>query len=176
MAKITNIDRPTDAAFLLFHIAEEIDGITKVQKLLFLIEQETEFGRKYADQVTFEFKPYKMGPFSPEVYKQVELLLSMNALEAKSGEMSPSEGFEIKQWAPDSGSEGLAHKRFVTTEKGHVIGESLVDLLDDEMVEELVEVIEYYNSMPLRQLLEYVYTNYEEMTKESEIKEEVLGD
>ena len=175
MAKIDNIDRPTDAAFLLFHYAEEIKGITKVQKLLFLVENETRFGSKYSEDISFHFKPYKMGPFSAEVYSQVELLLSMNAIEAEDAQGSPSEGYEMKEWEPKSGSESLSHKKFITTRKGHRIGEALEEVIDKKTKNDLKKTVREYNSMPLRQLLEYVYKNYESMTEKSEIKEEVLG-
>ena len=174
MAKIDNIDRPTDAAFLLFHYAENINGITKVQKLFFLIENETRFGANYSDVIKLGFRPYKMGPFSPEVYKQVELLLSMDAIEASPASGSSSEGFELRSIEPETGSEGLSHKSFRTTEKGHKIGAALSNILSKEEVKDMRKKVEYYNSMPLRQLLEYVYKNYDEMTDESEIKEEVL--
>ena len=175
MAKIDNIDRPTDSVFLLFHFGGEIGGITKVQKMLFLIEKETKFGDAYSGEISMEFKPYKMGPFSAEIYNQVDLLLSMNAITAEPGNFSPSDEYELKKVSPDSGSESLSHKVFHTTSKGHKIGKALAEVLEESTRKDLEETIQYYNSMPLRQLLEYVYSNYEEMTGESEIKEEILG-
>lgn len=180
MAKIDNIDRPTDSMFLLFHYADEVVGITKVQKLMFLIENETEFGNKYSDRISYHFEAYKMGPFSPEVYTQIELLLSMKAIETEDMRKTASEGREMKEWyksnewIEEPGSEGLSYKVFRTTEKGHKIGEALARVIDEQMRSELKEVIQQYNSMPLRQLLQYVYTEYEDMTDKSEIKNEVL--
>lgn len=176
MAKIDEIDRPTDAAFLLFYLSGEIRGITKIQKLLFLIEKETRFGERYDDKITFDFKAYKMGPFSPKVYEEVELLLNIGALEKVEGEESASDSFEINQYTDnEEGSEGLSGKTFRITQKGQKIGKQLEGLLDDDEIKELRALVEEYNEMPLMQLLEYVYTSYPKMTSKSEIKEDVLG-
>lgn len=175
MSKIDTIDRSTDALLLLFHNAGEIEGVTKIQKLLFLIENETEFGEQYADEISFDFEAYKMGPFSPLVYNEIELLLNMRAIEKDSRKIGPSDNWEIRNYMPDSGSEGLSNQLYKTTSKGHTIGRELEKIIDEDMANELEEIIQKYNSMPLRQLLEYVYTNYENMTSNSEIKEQVLG-
>ncbi|MCY2953126.1 MAG: hypothetical protein NTU53_14275, partial [Planctomycetota bacterium] len=48
-----------------------LNGITRLEKLIFLLEQETEFegvARFYV------FKPYNFGPFSKEIYEAVEFL------------------------------------------------------------------------------------------------------
>lgn len=175
MAKIDEIDRPTDAAILLFHLAGEVDGITKIQKLLYLIEEETSFGQKYEDEISFNFRPYKMGPFSPEVYEEVEFLLNIDAIEKLEGESTASENWEISRYDEEEGSEGLSGKRFRITEKGRKIGEELANKLSIEEIDELKDKLNEYNDLTLTQLLEYVYTEYPKMTVESEIKNQVMS-
>lgn len=174
MGKIDNIDRPTDALFLLFYYAREVRGITKVQKLLFLMEEESSFGEKYRPQITLNFKGYKMGPFSPDVYDEVEFLLNLGALEKEPFETRGMDAYEIEKFDWEEGSEGLSGKLFKITDKGDMIAEDLVATLDEDDAAQLREMIEHYNSMTLMELLEYVYKNYENMTTESEIKNQVL--
>lgn len=176
MGKIDNIDRSTDALFLLFYFANEVKGITKVQKLLFLIEEETNFGHTYRDEITLDFEGYKMGPFSPEVYDEIEFLINLGAIKKEEIEETATDSYEIKEYDQEEGSEGLSGKKFKITDKGEKIARKLLDVVDEKQVQELEEKVEKYNTMSLMQLLEYVYSEYPEMTTESEIKDQVLGD
>ncbi|MFA9518130.1 DUF4065 domain-containing protein [Halopenitus sp. H-Gu1] len=165
MARIDEIDRRTDVVFILFYFAEEIRGVTKLQKLLFLIEQETEFFEEYKDDVAFNFAPYKMGPFSDEVYSELEFLLQLNAIESKSIQPEASEP-----------SPSLKDKRFIITPKGEKIAKTLVELLEPSYQVEIEELVEKYNSMYLRDLLRYVYSTYPDYAVESEIQDKIFSE
>ncbi len=164
MPKIDEIDRRTDVVFIVFHFAEEISGVTKVQKLLFLIEQETEFFQEYEEKVAFNFAPYKMGPFSENVYQELQFLLELDAIEAERWD----DGTDIASTAD------LGNKRFTITPKGQKIAAQLVEVLEPEHEEELRTLVEQYNSMSLDELLKYVYSEYPDFASESEIKDEVF--
>src|SRR6056297_1705007 len=112
MARIDEIDRRTDVVFILFYFADRIRGETKLQKLLFLIEQETEFFKQYEDDVAFNFAPYKMGPFSDEVYSEIEFLLQLSAIESEPME---------KPAGTSQGDSLLENKEFQITSKGEKI-------------------------------------------------------
>ncbi len=159
MPPIDEIDRRTDVVFLLFHFADEIRGVTKLQKLLFLVEQETEFFEEYEEDIAFNFAPYKMGPFSEHVYEELEFLLAMNAIEGRPlGDQNETEILG-----------GLQEKRFVITDKGSKIAKGLADQLEAEYQSELVDLVEEYNRLSLKELLRYVYTEYPDYAAESEI-------
>src|SRR4051812_591984 len=64
------------------------DGITRLEKLLFLVEQETDLDKEVDE--TFSFEPYHYGPYSKEVYAAVDFLKALRLLDerrvdAKSG-------------------------------------------------------------------------------------------
>ena len=147
--------------FILLYHAGTIHGITKLQKLLFLVEKETEFFEEYGDDLAFEFTAHKMGPFSKHVYEEVRFLQQLQAIRTE-----PMEG------EPDD--EDLTNKVFHITSKGEKIASELSNQLDDEYDDELRAIVEKYNSMELRELLRYVYTEYPEFTTESDIKDENL--
>jgi DNA-binding PadR family transcriptional regulator len=164
MPRIDQIDRRTDVVFILFHHAESIRGITKLQKLLFLIEEETEFFEEYGDEIAFEFGAHKMGPFSEHVYEELRFLQQLNAIETE-----PMEG-------EDDDPDALTNKVFTITPKGEKIAAELASQLDEEYNEELAELVAEYNPMELTELLRRVYNEYPDYTTESEIKDELFAE
>lgn len=52
--------------------ATPIEGITRLEKLLFLLKTEEGFLSTRTDDDTFNFIPFKMGPWSSEVYDEVD--------------------------------------------------------------------------------------------------------
>jgi len=163
MPRIDKIDRRTDVVFLLFLYAEEIAGVTKLQKLLFLIEQETDFFQAYKQDIAFKFAPYKMGPFSEHVYEELEFLLSLGAIESEP----------LDDSSTDLTDTDLSEKRFTITRKGEKIASELESQLKPEYQDELRELVREYNSLPLEELLKYVYTEYPDYAAESEILDEL---
>jgi uncharacterized protein YwgA len=168
MPKIDEINEDTDLAFLLFHYAEEVEGITKLQKLIFLLEEETEFNY-FHEKVNIEFEPYKYGPFSEQVYDELELLLSMGVVEEVETE------YELDDIRNKEDSSSHASKKFVLTERGQKAATEVNRALEDEVQTQFEEVIEEYTEMDLETLLEYVYRQYPSYTTESEIKKDILG-
>ncbi len=150
--------------FILFHHAESVRGITKLQKLLFLVEEETEFFEERGEDLAFEFYEHKMGPFSEHVYEELRFLQQLNAIETE-----PMEG---ESDDPDA----LTNKVFSITPKGEKIAAELASQLDDEHNQELAELVAKYNPMDLRELLRHVYTEYPAYTTESEIKDEIFAE
>ncbi|OIB58044.1 type II toxin-antitoxin system antitoxin SocA domain-containing protein [Natrialba sp. SSL1] len=167
MAQIDTIDRQKDLAFILLHHADSVEGVTRLQKLFFLIQEETEFSDIH-EKATFEFEAYDYGPFSEEIYNAIEFLLAVDAIEMVSPD---SEVDEIRDNEDQSQYSG---KQFVMTEKGHKITKKLEEAMDDSVESEIDEIIEEYSNLELDELLEYVYNQYPEYTKNSKIKDEVL--
>ncbi|GAB3676784.1 type II toxin-antitoxin system antitoxin SocA domain-containing protein [Halopiger thermotolerans] len=167
MTKIDTIDRETDLVFLSFYEAGDVDGLTKIQKLLFLLEQESELAEEYPD-LSFDFEAYDYGPFSEQVYDEIELLVNMGALEP----VSPD--YDISDYVDSDNSNEFAGKRFRLTEKGQKISRELSEIVDEETSQDLSDMMEHYNEMSTDEILEYVYEQYPEYARNSKIKEEVL--
>ncbi|MBC9988405.1 DUF4065 domain-containing protein [Haloferax sp. AS1] len=167
MAKIDEINEETDLAFLLFNYADEVEGITRLQKLLFLLQEETEFKDVY-ENVEIEFKPYKYGPFSEQIYDELELLISMGAIREVEAERAD-------HLRDENDTRGHSNKRFVLTDRGRTIAKEVNRQLEDDLEGQFAEVISEHVDMDLEDLLRYVYQQYEEYTTESEIKDEIMG-
>ncbi len=74
-------------------LAEGIGGITRLQKLLYLLENEA--GLKPTDS-GFEFAAYKAGPYSSKLYDDLEFLENLGFVETEvAAEATPEEAAEV---------------------------------------------------------------------------------
>jgi uncharacterized phage-associated protein len=161
---------------------DAIQGTTRLQKLLFLIEQEA--GVKATEGKDFDFSAYKFGPVSKELYDDLEKLENLGLLEAK-GVAEPSESelgeydlsFEDLMGEEEQESkEALEERRFKLTSKGiRWLNEKIVPKVQPSVAEKIRKVRGKYGSFALSDLLYYVYTKYPAWTSASEIKDRVLG-
>jgi hypothetical protein len=175
---------------------EGLGGITRIQKLLYVLESE-EHIRPSGDG--FKFEAYKAGPYSPRIYDDLEFLENLDYIRrAGSGdetavvaEASEPEKAEVdltfdQLMGPDdlltSDSDEIAptadsyeESRFYLTETGrHRMEELLGNDNFKPFVEGVRKVKSRFARYSLSDLLYYVYTRHPEMTTESEIKEKVL--
>ena len=199
---------PRDLLLLLIGLDDEIPknglgGITRIQKLLYLLESEEHI---LPTGNGFKFEPYKAGPYSPRVYDDLELLENLDYIRrsTKSGdsevtakdsdpetEASDPEKAEVdltfdQLMGPEdvlaSGTDEIAptadsyeESRFHLTENGK---KRMEELLANEnykpFIEGIRKVKSRFSKYSLNDLLYYVYTRHPSMTTESEIKEKVL--
>jgi len=174
-------------------IGEEIGGVTRLQKLLFLLEKE--------EGVTpqgegFEFVPYKAGPYSSRLYDDIEFLENLGLLQSEVvAEATDAEAAEValeeaeadrlsfEDLMGDGGSskqrsnpDVYEERRFRLSPKGlGRIKEQLESGQYKPVVDGIRKVKSRYSAYSLNDLLYHVYTKYPEMTDESEIKDKVLG-
>lgn len=164
-----------------------VNGVTRLQKLLFLLEREDHVA---PEQNGFEFEAYKAGPYSPKLYDDLELLENLGLIQTEaSGESTPTESADISRLsfddllggfeeldgaskAPDSFEE----RRFALTDAGR---QKVQEILSEDPHADVVSGIKrlktQFSHFSLRDLLRYVYKKYPDMTTESEIVEYVLG-
>jgi hypothetical protein len=165
----------------------KINGITRLQKYLFLLEREG--GLTELPGGGFGFEPYKAGPYSSKLYDDLELLENLGLVaSAGTAEASDSESADIDRLSFDDlmGSdvgEGVSRtpdsfeeRCFTLTPEGIKWVESLKERSDiDTVLVSIKRVKSSFSHYSLRDLLRYVYKRYPEMTTESEIIDEVMG-
>lgn len=168
-----------------------LGGITRLQKLLFLLEEEE--GLKPTEG-TYRFEAYKAGPYSPKLYDDLEFLENLGLLEGEvTSEASEAEheevdllsfghlmGREVDE-SPEGDFDGAAAadayevRRFRVTDEGRKRIEQLLKSNDVQLVAKKIRRIKSkYGKYSLKDLLYHVYTKYPEMTTASEIRNEVL--
>ena len=142
------------AIFLLFLLnannAEPIIGITRLEKLLFLIRNEvlkdTPMEGNY-----YSFEPYTYGPFSPYVFDDVQLMEDM--------------GYVSKEELNDG------QTKYTITPNGMDKIKNILAKTPDKLKEQLQQIQDKIasikkdkNSIPLKKLLSYVYQKYPNFT------------
>jgi len=149
------------------------NGVTRLEKLLFLLEHEFQIESELSD--SFDFEPYHYGPYSKQVYDAVDLLRSLKLLlveqhEVRSGLDLGELNESLDRTDLGAGSE-YVEQQISLTDSGKAVAQVLSRRLSEQGKEALTAVKDRYGAMPLRQLLRYVYEKYENYTVASRIKE-----
>jgi len=179
-----SISSATDVLLVLLYApgisnkeGEPIHGITRLEKLMFLLEKETSF--KEIINKNYKFDAYDYGPFSSEIFDDIESLKSAGILnESKSGghklEYIDFEENEMNVYETISSSPSI--KKYELTPKGIAIGKILFESLSDIQKKEILRIKSEFNSnsMSINKLLSYVYRGYPDFTKKSVIRNQIL--
>jgi hypothetical protein len=149
---------------------DRLNGITRLEKLLFLADQESELPGRVDE--AFKFTAYNYGPYSKQIYEAVDLLEEAKllreekAIDGRSLDAMEEAGVDVED------VEGVERRFFLTDD-----GRAVADLLTKEhpqIVKLLGEVKSKYGSLPLRQLIQYVYRRYPKYAEASLIRDQVL--
>lgn len=169
---------------------QKLGGITRIQKLLFLLEKELGI---VPSNSSFGFINYKKGPYSRELYDDLELLENLGFIQSvvtgdqvEDEEETTSFTFEEliygKASSPsleyEDGIQGDLYesKAYHLTSKGLLKVQDLLSGSDLNItINGIRRIKSQFSNLSLSDLLYYVYTKYPETTTESDIKEQVLG-
>lgn len=168
---------------------EPIVGRTRLVKMLFLFKKEAlkhfRQGTKIDEENFYEFFPWDFGPFSVQVYDDLNFFILRDFVESSESEEEslPESAEEWERWfsrtTEESVPENLStygEEKLRLTGKGLAFAKELYEILSRAQRKLLRQFKRRTNAAPLRALLRYVYTNYDEMTAKSQIKEKVLGE
>lgn len=151
----------------------KIDGITRLEKLIFLLQKETSISKKITEDP--EFIAYNFGPYSKKVYQAVDLLkLAGLIIESEEISNSVEDIWETEEINGEDVANQYITRKFILTDKGFRYYQALVDELSKHDIQILKEFKNKFAFLPLRQLVRYVYLRYPEMTEKSLIRNEIL--
>ena len=149
---------------------EPIDGITRLQKLVFLLQNGYGPKELVSEAKRYGYEPYKMGPFAEGLQNDLNDLLAAGIVLTR----------RLEYWLPDDtdasprGTFGMRTKtkqvesmRYYLSELGEEIGKDLWAQLDSGYRSELVEFKTFFNALTLRQLLIFTYEKFPKFTSES---------
>lgn len=152
----------------------EIKGVTRLEKLIFLLERETS-SRDWMDE-DGDFEPYNFGPYSQKVYRAVDMLSAAGLIKDSGSPASDeSDTWEKRNKIDDLVPDAYTTRNFELTERGWRYFEALKNELPPGALDELETFKKRFVSLPLRQLIRYVYQKYEGYTENSIIKDDILG-
>lgn len=180
------VDNKKDIVLLLLYAAgatgeinEPIEGVTRLQKLLFLLDKEYNVGKlvpKY-----FDFEAYQYGPFTEEVYSVIDALTNYELIsKEKQDKISPEELTE-KELTSDYSYEGEEIdetpqmyepnvEKFRLTDKGLKLAEKLAASLSDSDMKKFIDAKKRFNLLSLTRLISYVYKKYPDSAKFSRFR------
>ena len=154
---------------------EPIDGITRLQKLMFLLQQGVGPKQLVNDAIAYGYKPYKMGPYATGLQRD------LNDLQAAGIIVTD----RLNYWLPDdgdvspggeqdtSGEKHVESFRFRLSELGLRIGKDIWNGLPDRHRHELKTFKRFFNALTLRQLLIFTYERFPAYTSASTIKHQL---
>ncbi len=157
---------------------EPVQGTTRLQKLLFLMEHEAKIKPTRGND--FHFEAWRFGPVSKELYDDLEKLENLDLLESEPVSQASSTeldeyGFSFDGLMGEEESQSLDNfeeKRYRLTPKG--LQWVRDHELDTETFNKIRRIKEKYGALSLQDLLHYVYTRFPKYTTASEIKGKVL--
>jgi uncharacterized protein YwgA len=164
-------------------ICEPIVGKTRLVKMIFLFDKEIRkkfnLDKIIPDEIMPDFKACDFGPFSADVYKDLEFLVELGFIEVQpvDEEMLPDEVGEYEYWQAISGdSDRPYQEKFLLTEIGKkFVEKKLLSEFQKQQLEVFDSFKERCTSTSLASLLKYVYSRYPEQTTHSKIRDKVLG-
>lgn len=156
---------------------EPIEGITRLQKLIFLLQQGKGPASLVQQAMEYSFQAYKMGPYTRELDEDLSALTSLGFLRterldyyiADDGDVTTLDR-ETPTLRVRDPARKITSYRFRLTDDGRDVSEELWDTLSNRDQKELEEFKSFFNSLSLRQLLIFVYEKYPKFAEESEIK------
>ena len=166
-------------------IANGINGITRLQKYIFLLENE-DYIKKLDEG--YDFEAYKAGPYSPTLYDDLEFLENLGLIKAETSGVATEEeeadmDFTFEELMDDEEltddeiktPDVYDERRFRITEDGDAKVKAILEKEEYAPVADGIRKIKSkFGQYSLDDLLYYVYTKYPDMTTESEIKDQVL--
>lgn len=125
---------------------EPVEGRTRLQKMVFLLQQELVECDRMAEGLEYEFIPYDYGPFSKELYDDLDTMIDEDLVDDTEEPLSSGEVkyvYEIE----DEGEE-VVDSQYADEEEGA------------EILALAQEIKERYNDVLLSDLIEQVYSEY----------------
>lgn len=155
-------------------LRDRMDGVTRLEKLIFLLKQETPIGEQLTEDP--EFEAHNFGPFSAKVYQAVEVLVAAGLLQ-DSAELAPSteDSWETEEVVGTAQANPYATRNFKLTERGRRYYAALIRELPNGTESTLTDFKGRFGTRPLRQLIRYVYKKYPEYTEKSLIRDQILN-
>jgi uncharacterized protein YwgA len=162
------LSKPELIAILLYvpgrtgKIDEPVVGRTRLMKILFLLMKEA--GLESEVEQSSSFKPYKFGPFDPEVFDSIEALKELNVVEETSKSNTKAED-EILADVDEPYDTDTA---YTLTPQGTAKVERIVRQIPADILKKISNYKSIYGSKPLVEILHYVYGKFPKYAEMSE--------
>ena len=157
---------------------EGIRGITRLEKLVFLLLREGGFEKQTGGELVYE--AYDYGPYSGAVIDILEMLKGEGLVEAQTAELESfkeiADGLVVTaSRSSEARTKPKTVEIYTLSAKGKKVAEVLFRDLSKNESDAIVGVKKRFNQVTLNDLLKYVYDRYPKMIEKSKIMDQVLG-
>jgi hypothetical protein len=152
-----------------------LEGVTRLEKLIFLLERETP-ARDWMTEKA-DFRSFRFGPFSSKIYEAADTLAAAEIIkDSASGARDVEDSWEsVTALVDPEDVDPYTTRTFELTERGQKYYGALIHELPPDAEKVLSDFKAKFGRLPLRQLVRYVYERYPQFTDKSEIRDEILG-
>ncbi len=170
------------------NINEPIDGRTRIIKAMFLFKEETQkdFIKDSNIELTSlpSFYAWNYGPFSKDVYDDIEFFINNGFIEDTNLETNINEVEldEYENWAEDYVLENESIRTFYNEESFHLtkkgiefVQHKVYNHLSNNQILIMSEFKKRINQASLDAIIRYTYLKYPEYTHLSKIKDKIFG-
>ena len=150
-----------------------VSGVTRLEKMMFLLQKESAFSGKLKERINeFNFDAWKFGPFSKQIYEDLDLFASLGLLEAEVQELpSYAEYTEEDRLVESEEYQPVVQKVFSLTDRGRKVAEKLRTFISEKDWREIEHLKNRFERVPLTRLIQYVYQRYPETTSKSVLEQ-----
>jgi len=188
---MSRIDNRKDLLLLLLYLPGQtgklcapVRGRTRLMKLLFLMEHEINLPKMLDIRNWYEFEPYTFGPFTHEVFEDIEFLQNVGLIGSstkgpssivESEETRRAIDLELQEFGePQADAEEqdpvVNEEVYALSSKGKAFVEKrLLASLDPSARKAIAAMKTRAGSLTLSSLLKYVYTRFPDFTSRSEL-------
>jgi uncharacterized protein len=157
---------------------ENVEGITRLQKLMFLLQQGLGPEHLVEEAELYSYEPYKMGPYAPDLKKDIVELQSVGIImterleywiqdDADDADADEDDDLDVSR-RPGKLVQSAAYSLSQT--RGTDVGCRLWESLPSKRQREMIKFKSFFNSLSLRQLLIFTYRRFPGYAKRSTIK------
>jgi len=133
-----------------------IDGRTRFQKLIFLMQKEGALD-ELSPTDTYRFKPYDYGPFSSTLYDDLDEHIERELIDDAIEKLNEEDDIVKYEYQLKDEGWNFIEERLSTTEI-------------KQIVEEAERIMGKYGDLPLPELIDLVYSKYPEYAKNSVLR------
>jgi uncharacterized protein YwgA len=159
---------------------EPIEGITRLQKLIFLLNQGKGPNSLVEIAKEYDFKADKMGPYTDSLREDLDALISLGLVGTErlrylisDDKDDPDYDVDDPDYKQNIKLKRVESQKYFLTKNGKEAGTELWHSLSSKDRDALREFKAFFCSLSLRQLLIFVYDQFPEFTVKSEIKKQL---
>ena len=155
-------------------------GITRLEKLAFLVEHSDFGARANVPPEPLQFKAYHYGPYTKKIYDAIDLLTGIRLVTERQNPSASNLDVAEELAALETDELGLTEsdprapwveRVFELTPKGRYIADVIGERVGADAVQEVSDIKDQYGAMPLKRLLREVYRAHPEMATASRIRD-----